>query len=82
MALLYIKAITDSLSGYRAELLLFIGLCRICASNNAFRDRVSQELQEKEGKRMLKDLKTWAKDVSMNLSHLVRGGRLGFWRRP
>lgn len=68
--------------GYKSELLLLLGLFRICAGNMEFRDRVSYEFQEKDGKKLLKDIKSWVKDVGMNLNNLVRTDRLGLWRRP
>lgn len=62
-------------------LLLILGLFKICAGNYAFRDKISEEFQEKDGKKLLKDIKNWIKDVSSNLSMLIRTSRLGYWRK-
>jgi hypothetical protein len=58
------------------------GLFRICSGNNAFRDRISEEFQEKDGKILLKSIKAWIKDVSTNLNNMVRSGKMGYWRKP
>lgn len=62
-------------------LLLLLGLFKICAGNYAFRDRISEEFQDKEGKKLLKDIKVWVKDVSSNLSMMIRTSRIGYWRK-
>lgn len=69
------------MTGYRAMLLLILGLFKICAGNYAFRDRISEEFQEKDGKKLLKDIKNWIKDVSSNLNMMIRTSRLGYWRK-
>ena len=47
-----------------------------------FRDRVSDIFQDKDNKKLLKDIKTWIKDTSTQFSHLIRTDRIGFWRKP
>lgn len=79
---MYLNAIRASLNGYRALLWLLLGLFRICADNNVFRDQVSAIFQEKEGKKILKDVKSWVKDVSTNFASNIRYDKMGYWRRP
>lgn len=38
---IYLVAVRESLQGYKAELILLLGLFRICSGNALFRDRVS-----------------------------------------
>lgn len=44
---IYLVALRDSLIGYRCELLLLLGLFRICASSQLFKERISEEFQDK-----------------------------------
>jgi hypothetical protein len=82
LAIVFLKAISISLSGYKSALTLILGLIKICSANFTFRDRISDEFQEKDGKALLKNIKNWIKDVSSNLNNLVRSGKMGFWRKP
>lgn len=75
-------AIRDAFQGYKAEQLLLLGLFRICSGNPIFRDRVSDEWQEKEGKKLLKDIKAWIKEIAGNFNSLIRQDKIGFWRKP
>lgn len=70
------------MSGYKAELMLLLGLFKICSSSAAFRDKISDEFQEKDGKNLLKNIKIWIKDISSNLNNLVKSGKMGYWRKP
>jgi hypothetical protein len=72
----------ESLQGYKAELHLLLGLFRICSGNVAFRDKVSEYFQDKDNKKLLKDLRGWVKDVGTQFSHLIRTDRIGYWRKP
>lgn len=45
-------------------MLLLLGLFRICSGNSLFRDRVSEELQDKDNKKLLKDIRGWIKEVA------------------
>ena len=82
LAFIYLEAIRSSFNGYKAMLSLLIGLFRICADNTIFRDQFSYILQDKEGKKTLKDIKSWIKDVGMNFASNIRCDRMGFWRKP
>ena len=81
MVNIYLVAVRDSLQGYKAELLLLLGLFRICSGCALFRDRVSEVLQDKDTKKLLKDIRTWIKETAPQFSHLIRTDRLGFWRK-
>lgn len=81
LAVIYLKAISDSISGFKAELLLLLGLFRICGSNFAFRDKISDIFQDKEGKKLLKDIKNWIKEASTGMGTSIRSGRIGYWRK-
>lgn len=72
---------SESISGFRAELLLLLGLFRICGSNFAFRDRISDIFQDKDGKKLLKDIKNWIKEASIGLGGSIRSGRMSYWRK-
>ena len=50
-------AIRDSLQGFKAALNLLLGLFRICGGSAGFRDKVSDVLQDKDNKKLLKDIK-------------------------
>ena len=58
------------------------GLFRICSGNSLFRDKVSADLQEKDNKKLLKDIKSWLKEVVPNFGSLIRSDRIGYWRKP
>jgi hypothetical protein len=70
------------MQGYKATQLLLTGLFRICSGNSLFRDKVSADLQDKDSKKLLKDIKTWIKEVVPNFDSLIRSDRLGYWRKP
>ena len=70
------------MEGYKAELSLLLGLFRICSGNAMFRDRVSDILQDKDNKKLLKDIRNWIKEIATQFSHLIRTDRIGFWRKP
>ena len=63
-------------------LLLLLGMFRICAVNNIFRDKISEIFQDKEGKKLLKEVKGWIKEVGTGLMNCLRYDRMGYWRKP
>jgi chromosome condensin MukBEF MukE localization factor len=79
---IYLIALRESLQGYKAAQLLLTGLFRICSGNALFRDRVSSDFQDKDNKKLLKDIKSWIKDFVPNFISLIRSDRLGYWRKP
>jgi len=78
---IYLVALRESLQGYKAAQLMLTGLFRICSGNALFRDRVSSDFQDKDNKKLLKDIKSWIKDVVPNFSSLIRSDRIGYWRK-
>ena len=38
-------------------------------------------LQDKDNKKLLKDIRAWVKETAPQFSHLIRTDRLGFWRK-
>lgn len=43
---------------------------------------MSDEFQEKDNKKLLKDIRGWIKDVGGSFSHYIRQDKIGYWRKP
>ncbi len=82
MTNIYLIAIKESLTGYKAETFLLLGLFRICSFNRLFRDRISEELQEKDSKKLLKDIRSWIKEIGSRPYDMIKQDRCGYWRKP
>ena len=75
-------AIRDALQGFKAALNLLLGLFRICSGSAVFRDRVSDILQDKENKKLLRDIRGWIKETAPQFTPLIRADKIGYWRKP
>jgi hypothetical protein len=47
----------------------------------AFRDKISDLFQEKDWKKLLKDIKNWIKEASIGVGTSIRSGKMGYWRK-